>query len=421
MYRVVAGLYRAAIAIRLGFPCEAERSRMLTERLGRWDGVDTSDAGAVWVHAASLGEVLTVAPLLDCLKAAGIGRIVVTCHTATGRAAAERTVADHVHWFPVDTPAAVRNVLALVNPRAFIAVETEIWPSLLLLLADAGVASVMVNATVSERSLHRYLRVRSLVSTALGTLAGVGARDEAAKDRLLQLGAPVQHTIVTGDLKSDAFDEVSLARVPDLIAGMGVQVLVAASTHETEDEAVLSAFHAVRRRHPRARLVLAPRHPERARGVHEAARARGFMTKMRSLEGNARDWDVLVVDTTGELRGFMRSAAAVFVGGSFVDIGGHNLFEPAAFARCVVTGPSIHGVREQASVLSRRDALVIVDDATALAACWSRCLDDPLQATRVGQRAQAAVRESGGALARTMEMLTPLLGAARQPVSGCGS
>ena len=417
LYRAVAHLYRASIAIRLALPCDPVRRRCLQERLGRWNGRKET-GGAIWVHAASLGEVLTVSPLLERMKAGGAGRIVVTTHTLTGHAAAERTVADEVHCFPVDTPAAVRRVIDVMRPHAFLFVETEIWPSLLLVLAEAGVACFMVNATVSPRSFSRYRRVRSVVSAALATVAGVCARDAGSMRRLMELGARADRAIVSGDLKSDAFDATAYAAIPDHLVGAGAQVLVTASTHEAEDETGLAAHASVRRGHPRARLVLAPRHPERAHRVFAAARASGLSTKLRSRVENDRaartaagvaEWDVLVVDTTGELRGFMKSAAAVFVGGSLVAIGGHNLFEPAAFGHGVATGPHLDGVREQADALLRRDALTIVADAEALATYWARCLDHPLETSRTGRAAQAAVRDSAGALERTMRVLAPVL------------
>jgi 3-deoxy-D-manno-octulosonic-acid transferase len=354
--------------------------------------------------------VLAAAPLIARIRrACPPARLVLTCQTEAGCAAGRGTAADDTRFFPVDTRATVDRVINLLDPRVFVFVETELWPSLLLHLAERDVPAVMVNASVSQRSYSRYRRVRSLMSAALGTVAAVCARDQVSRERLVSLGADAARARVTGDLKMDALSADAVGATPDLLAEVDAPVLVAASTHEGEEEAVLDAFTSVRARHAGVRLVLAPRHVDRAPVAIRLARDRSLAVAVRSAPPLRSAWDVLVIDTTGELRGFMKKAYAVFVGGSFDTVGGHNLLEPAAFGAPVATGPGLDGVREQADLLASADALAIVGDAEALAERWSAWLDDPQAARGYGLRALGVVRAHAGALERTWAALGPLL------------
>jgi 3-deoxy-D-manno-octulosonic-acid transferase len=302
-------------------------------------------------------------------------------------------------------------ILDVVRPRLFVFVETEIWPSLLLHLGERRVGAVMVNASVSHRSYERYKHVHALIAAALGTLAAVCVRDRESYGRLLALGADPARTTVSGDLKSDALGDESVAHTPDVLATLEGDgpVLLAVSTHEGEDALVLAAFSRVRARHPRVRLVLAPRHPERAPAARRIAEARALVTGMWSQGRPRGRWDVLIVDTTGELRGFMKSATSAFVGGSWVEVGGHNLLEPAAFGLPLATGPFLEEVRDQADLLRAAGALAIVAHEDELAAQWTAWLDAPRAARDRGERARAAARSRGGALERTWSVLEPLL------------
>jgi len=337
-------------------------------------------------------------------------RLVVTCQTATGLELAASLGAEERRYLPIDCRFAVRRALEHFRPSLFLFVEVEIWPRLLLELFAADVPTAMIGARVSEKSSRRYRRVRGLFGPALATLACVCARDEDSLRRLLDLGAPPAKSRVCGDIKLDALAEGELGRVRDPLKARDDddRLLFAVSTHEGEEEVVLAAFSRVRQEHPCARLVIAPRHPGRAGYVHAMAERYG-RTALWSRDRSARGWDVLVLDTTGETRGFFRAADCAFVGGSLVRVGGHNLAEPAMFGIPFVVGPYLDAVRHQADLLEAVGALHVVDDAKGFARVWSAWLRDPNEAARIGKAACRAVAVNRGAVARTLAALEPLL------------
>lgn len=415
LYRCLAAMCRATFA--LWSACAAltgERRPVLDERLGRWSGPISAGRDVVWLHAASVGEVGVARVLVERLRRERpTAHLLLTCNTPTGRAAALEAGVDEVRYFPLDHPAVVAGVVARAEPSLFVFVETEIWPALLLELAARGVATVMVNACVSARSFSRYRRVRALIGAALGGVSLVCGRDEESLQRLLSLGVDPARALVVGDLKFDGVGPDEVEGAGDLLAGLtgADAVLLAASTHAGEDEQVLAAFDRVCAEHGASRLVLAPRHPQRSAAVLELARS-GSRTAVAWSElarSRSADWRVLVVDSTGELRGFMRSSVGAFVGGTLVDVGGHSLVEPSAFGLPTVAGPHLGGVADQADGLRACDALTVVDDAEGLAGCWQRWLADAPAAAAAGRRARAFVEGHRGALDRTLDAMRPLL------------
>ncbi len=412
LYRLATGLGRAALAAWLVVPGRSTHNVAWEERLGRWPEAPRVGR-TVWVHAASLGELAAVRPLLLRLRAVGPPiHLLVTCNTATGRELAATFPADEVRYFPLDSRAIIRRLLDRIRPVLFVFVETEIWPVLLLELARRGIPTAMVNARISARSYPRYRLIAPLVGAALASVARICARDEESRRRLLNLGAKPEAIHTTGDLKLEAMSLEQMAATPDLLADAqdGPPVIVAISTREGEEEPVLRALECLRALQVDARLVLLPRHPERAGQARELAARLGFRVALWSAGvANARDWQVLIVDRTGEARGFMKSARAAYVGGSLVPLGGHNLLEPAAFGLPVVTGPYLENVREQAETLSAQGALEVVEDSDGLAATWRRWVEDRDEAQRVGRAAREAVERACGSLDRTMRVIGELL------------
>ncbi len=414
LYRLAAALvvlyHRAALPL-VG---DSKRSRY-AERLGLWDGPRPDGGSVIWIHAASVGEVAVASVLVAGLR--GLrpqSRILLTCNTATGRSAAASAGADELRYFPIDHPAVVASVLDRVAPALFIFIETEIWPALLAELERRALPAVMVNARVSERSYPRYLRVRALVGRVLGGVRLFCVRDRESLERLTALGAEPGRTCLTGDLK---FDSVPPAAGADLLGPLTEDepAVVAASTREGEEEVLLEALEQVHGAGRRLRLVLAPRHPERSATVTRLASERGLAVLRWSEvpEAGGQDrpaWDVLVLDSVGQLRSFMRGAVGVFVGGTLVPVGGHNLLEPASFGVAVASGPHLANVNSQARALADNDALVRVDDAAGLARLWSDWLDRPGAAREAGRRALDVVEAGRGALARTLKALEPYLG-----------
>ncbi|RMF21224.1 MAG: 3-deoxy-D-manno-octulosonic acid transferase [Deltaproteobacteria bacterium] len=408
LYRGVVSAVRMGAAVYVALARGSSGRQIWSERLGNWPPV-AAEPAPLWIHAASVGETGVAHRLIPALRERTAGApILLTCNTGTARSVAESAgLAGEVRYFPLDHARVIRSILAARRPRAALVVETEIWPVLLTELARAGIPAAMVNARVSRRSYPSYRAVRPLIASALGTLGAVCARDETSCARLIALGAPVEKCRCTGDIKLDGLAERADREVSDLLAEFGRErpTVIAASTHEGEDAIVLDAYRRVRARVPEVRLVLAPRHPERCPSVVRMAGGGDLAVHLRSQAGGRTSWDVLVVDTVGELVGFMKGAASVFVGGSLVRVGGHNLMEPAAFGVPVACGPELDTVREQADALEAASALSLVRNAEELARVWAHWLEHPEIAQARGRRGREVVEAGSGAVERTVAML----------------
>jgi 3-deoxy-D-manno-octulosonic-acid transferase len=397
----------------------------LAERLGRYPpGLARLAARRpVWVHAVSVGETVAALPLLAALRAARPDvPLVVSTVTPTGQATARARAreADAICYFPFDFTGPVRRALDAARPRAVLLMETEIWPVFLLEAARRGVPVGIANGRLSDRSFRRYRRVRPLLARCLRSLAFVGAQtvDDAA--RFVALGADPTRVTVTGNLKVD--QAVAPAR-PGAVTPAGLEAdlalpagprLLAGSTHQGEEAAVLDAYARVKARVPALRLILAPRHPERLAEVARLLDDRGLAWQRRSARPGppgAPAPEVLLVDTIGELAALYGVADVAFVGGSLVPVGGHNLLEPAAHARAPLHGPHMHNFREITRALGEAGAALPVSDATGLAEAALSLLDDPARRAALGARALGVVEAGRGATARTLTLVDRVLAA----------
>ena len=388
---------------------DPERRRRLREKLGLWEG---QGAGPwIWVHGASVGETAMAVALAEALGARVPGtRLVVSSTTATGRAVSAASGSVESRYFPIDFGPLVTRLVKSNPPRLFVAVETEIWPATLAVLGAAGVPAAFANARLSDRSLARYRRLRRWLAPLLGKVALVCARDEESARRWRELGARTEAVVVCGDLKFDLAPAAKegAARL-GLDTGVGSEVVLAASTHAGEEEVVLEAFADLLAARPGLRLLLAPRHPERAAAVLALARSAGRRAAAWS-EGSGSDVEVIVLDRMGLLGEAYSASAAAFVGGSLVEgPGGHNLLEPVMAGCPVAAGPRLGNVPEQAEVLRSCAALRVVSDAGELSKFWTEVLEGPGEFVKAAGRARAAVEARRGATARTVEALLPLL------------
>jgi len=390
-------------------PTFRERMGRLPPSLGRGEGP------AVWIHAVSVGEVLTARILVAPLKQRLPGhRVLLSTSTTTGRAVAERSVqgADGLFFAPFDWPGPVREVLDRVHPALLVLVETEIWPNLIHQAHARGVRVAVVNGRISPRSFGRYRAVRGLLSRVLAEVDLFLMQSEPHAERARQIGAPPERIRALGNLKFDALgDEGAPAELGRLIrGGAGDRPLwVAGSTVEGEEPLVLAAFKAVRERAPAARLLVAPRHPERFAEVAAAVEAAGFACARRSTLGGA-GWngDVLVLDTLGELARVYATATVVFVGGSLVPAGGHNVLEAAVAGKPVIVGPHMENFQEIADEFQAEGALVVVNSAEELGREVAGLIADPVRRSALGGAARALVDRNRGALARTVDALVAL-------------
>jgi 3-deoxy-D-manno-octulosonic-acid transferase len=377
---------------------------------------------SIWIHAVSVGEVLTVRPLTRDLRARYPRlRLFVSTTTMTGQAVARRSLqdVDEVFYFPFDLPMFVRRTLDVVRPRLFVMMETEIWPNLLRECHRRGVKTAIVNGRLSQRSYPRYRLVRGFMRGVLDHVDAFCVQSEESARRFIDLGANPGRITVTGSLKFDSLDVPAAAahtRARERVLryfriSPSRPVIVAGSTMKGEEQAVLSAFRRVRPAHPNALLILAPRHLERAAEVEQLCRHEGFKTMRRSelpIDAEPRV-DVVLLDTLGELATLYQLATVAFVGGSLVPTGGHNILEPAVFGKPVVFGPHMSNFAEIAQAFLANVAGVQVSGDRELGDTLTSLLSDPIRRARLGAAARALVDGNRGAKEKTLAVLTTLV------------
>ena len=395
----------------------------VADRLGRVpDAINPDHTRSIWIHAVSVGEVLAARCLLtDLRQTYPSHRLLLSTTTATGQEVAEQlgNAVDGVFYAPLDVPPFVTRSLDRIAPDLVIFVDTEIWPNWLRGCRRRGVKTVIVNGRISDRSHRGYRLGRPFMKRVLADLDHVCAQTEAWGHRFVDLGLPPDRVTVTGSLKFDALDVTTTGA--DLHVGDRAlrffsfaddrPVLVAASTLRGEEEPVLQAFRRIRASADDAVLILAPRHPERAEEARSIATQYGFDVTMRtalSVE-TPRAPDVVVVDTIGELPRLFQLATLVFVGGSLVPAGGHNILEPAVFGKAIVFGPHMNNFREIASLFVERSAALQVSSPAALADTLSALFADPVRRATLGAAARALVDANKGARFKTLKIIADIL------------
>ncbi len=384
--------------------------------------------GSIWIHAVSVGEVLAAQPLAQQLKKSFAGRsLFVSTTTQTGQALARERLpfADGFFYFPLDWTVPVRRVLRVLHPALIIVVETEIWPNFLREARRSGVPVVFVNARISERSLSRFRLMKPLIGNFFARVLADArvflAQSQDDARRLREMGAPEKSIEVAGNLKYDG-EPPAVGKFGEWLGGELQRqerwpVVVAGSVVADEEEAVVAAYDIVQRQWRRALLVLAPRKPERFEAAAQIVGERGWRVVRRSrldLEAPFDEAaDVLLLDSIGELAGIYSLADAVFVGGSLVAAGGHNILEPAWFSRPPVFGPSMDNFREMAAQFLSSGAAMQVSSGERLGKAWVRLIRDTRLSERMGRAARGLVERNRGATARTLERLTAFLADSR--------
>jgi 3-deoxy-D-manno-octulosonic-acid transferase len=376
--------------------------------------------GRFWVHTVSVGEVMAAVPLVQALRARWpAGDIVVSTVTATGERVARARLSEAVAMltFPLDFRGAARRAVRRVEPGCFIALETELWPNLLRALRLAGVPAVLANGRISDRSYRRYRLVRRLFRRVLDGVALFCMQSEEDARRIIRLGARPERVVVTGNLKMEApSGDAGADQIWRRLLRLGeAPVVVAGSTHRGEEAAMLDAFLATREAVGGGlRLVLAPRHPERLDEVEALVRTRGLAVVRRSRLSPGSGNEVILLDTMGELASLYAAADVIFVGGSLVSSGGHNVVEAALQSKAVVFGPHMENFRDTAALLLREAAAVQVKDGPELATALGRLLTDEPSRHALGRAAWNAVRAHQGACVRTIEALERVLAVGRR-------
>jgi len=377
---------------------------------------------SIWIHAVSVGEVLTARPLISELKRRYPNlRLFLSTTTMAGQQLARRSVqdVDAVFYFPFDLGFVVRRTLDLVRPKLFIMMETEIWPNLLRECRVRGIKTAVVNGRISARSFPRYRLIRTMMRRVLDDIDMFLVQGEESARRFIDLGADPARVVVTGSMKFDSLEVSSTAlqaRARDRVLRYFRMpatrpVIVAGSTMKGEETHVLRAFRRVRTAAPNTMLVLAPRNPERFGEAEQLARSEGWKVARRTdlaVDAEPRV-DVVILDSIGELATIYQIATVVFVGGSLVPTGGHNVLEPAVFGKPIVFGPHMQNFLEIADAFISNGAGVQLSNDQELDEAFVSLIGDPVRRARLGAAARALVEANRGANEKSITVLASLL------------
>lgn len=390
----------------------------IDERLGFLPQAVARLHAPIWLHAASVGEVLAAEPLIRVLRVRYPKReLLLTTTSLTGRRTArERLPVDAVMLLPLDLPPIVGSVMRRLRPQALILIETEIWPSLLRAAERQGVPTALVSGRISERTARRYRLAHRWFARTLGRLSVLAMQSAEDAGRLVAAGAPHERVRVLGNLKfaRSACDSAGTA-TSALRVDRHRTVLIAASTHAGEEPLVLESCTELLRADPTLLLILAPRRPERFDEVAGLLQTSGlrWSRHSRSPESVPDDTQVLLLDSIGELPALLPLARGVYVGGTLGSVGGHNVLEPAIYGKPVVFGPDTAKVEEQATALLAVGGARRIHDAEQLRQEWGAWIADPQLARRAGEAGRALVESRAKVAEEIADTLAPLLSASR--------
>jgi len=377
-----------------------------------------SSAKNIWVHAVSVGEVMAAAPLISMIaKKHPDYRIVITTVTETGNIAAERIKNDKdiVLFLPFDITFVIRRVIKYIMPRALVIFETELWPNLITETAARGIKVFLVNGRISDSSMGRYNLIKPLLKNVLGKIALFLMQTQEQEKRVISLGAEPSNVRVPGNTKFDnGFSEDAL--IPDrdkLIKSLGLnagdKLFIAGSTHSGEERIILSSYVKLRKEFNSLKLLIAPRHIERAEDIKRLIAGNGLVPVCVStipIAGARISFnEVLLLDTIGRLRSLYSIADVVFIGGSLVKRGGQNMIGPAAFARPILLGPHAYNFRDIVDIFSSKKAVLMVKDEDSLTKSVRVLLQDPSLRDSLGRNARIVVESSRGATAEIIKFI----------------
>lgn len=370
----------------------------------------------IWVHAVSVGETRAAIPLLKALrKSYPDAQILLSNVTETGRKiAAGIHEVDHFIFFPFDLRWVVRKSLNIIRPDVIILVETEIWPNFVLEAKAREIPLVLVNGRISDRSFPRYRMAGKLLPPILDTISDYCMQSEQDSRRIRHLGAPAGRVRVTGNLKFDMqspeidTDELEALR-RELRLPLNARIWVAGSTHDGEETQLTDVYQRLREICPELFLVLVPRHPERCRQVQDELGKRNIASVLRSslaeMNRNLQPGEIMIVDTLGEVLKLYALSDLVFVGGSLVDIGGHNILEAALLKKPVMYGSHMQNFKEIARLVRAAHAGLQVKNTDELYRQMRILIENPDEAMRIGENGHHLLEQNRGATQRTLEVI----------------
>lgn len=426
MFRLLytLALYLLVPFILLRLLWRAKKAPAYKKRWGERFGLFTAPQlkpKVIWIHAVSVGESLAAIPLIQyLLEHKSQYSLVVTTTTPTGsdRIRHRFNQLPPVQLFhmycPYDLPDCIARFLNRLKPNAFIVMETELWPNTIAACRKRNIPVLLANGRLSEKSAKGYQKVRALMLPVFDSLSAAAIQGENDAQRMLELGLKKEHCTVTGNIKFDLhIDDVVRDKAQQLRQHLQNpkpnKVLIAASTHQGEDEIVLSAFHKIKQQEPDSFLIIVPRHPERFDEVAVLIRERGFNFDRRHNHRIEAGSDVLLGDTMGEMLVLLGAADAAFIGGSLVAIGGHNLMEPAAWGLPILTGPYLYNFSEASELLKDAKALSIVESADDIAEQTLALWREEDRRKQMGEAALAVAQHNRGALEKLIRVVDNII------------
>ncbi|MCW8333606.1 lipid IV(A) 3-deoxy-D-manno-octulosonic acid transferase [Vibrio paucivorans] len=401
---LLIGLYRSR-------PNKPKFGKRWKEHFGFAPPLQEKSKGVIWVHAVSVGEVLAAKKFVTSLQDRYPDKqVLVTTTTSTGAEQVTTFEGSVLHrYMPIDFSWCVKRFLKAMNPEALFIIETEIWPNTINSVAQTGIPIVLVNGRLSEKSAHNYQKLSLLISPTLSLFSRILTVHSDDKNRFESLGVAPNKVEVTGSIKYDVnVDDSIVMQGKELKQELGEdrKVLIAASTHQGEDELILSAYQRIKVKVPESLLILVPRHPERFDAVERLAQESGFSVVRRtSLDSDtSTDMDVYLGDTLGELMVMLAASDIVFMGGSLLGskVGGHNFIEPALLKKYCLTGPSYYNFSDLAKQLIDAKALEIVNTPKEIAECVVTLIHNEHSLLEKGQAGYDYVLKNKGALEKTL-------------------
>ena len=425
VYNIFACLI--SIPVLLIFLVRATRERGFVERIRQsmfglfpahtLDKVEKKNC--IWVHAASVGEIVATSPLIkEFRKEFPLSPILVSVVTTSGYEMANRIIkdADSIIYYPLDFPYVASRVLRRIRPRVFLPVETELWPNFLKAARECRVPVMMVNGRISDKSVKRYKHMGSLLTDMIGTIVKFAMQSPIDADYIKILGAPAELVTITGNTKFDqTYTDVEPGEKQTILREMGLTdakgIFLAGSTHRGEEAYVLQAFKAVREKHPGVKLVIAPRELLRTMEVTHIVKSAGFSVATRTglQKKPSTGHDVVILDTIGELGKVYSIGDVIYIGGSLISHGGHNILEPAAHGKAIIVGHNMFNFKDTHALFAKRNACITVKNANELSEQALRLFDEPEERQRMERETLAIVNENKGAARKSAVLLHEML------------
>ena len=382
---------------------------------------DTSEKKRVWIHALSVGEVLSSVPLVKGLKeCSNTGEIVFSASTKTGFDIAKQYLANTVHsifYFPYDLTFSVKHIVQRIDPAVVVIVETDIWPNFLFEMKKRQVPVILINARLSKKSFFGYKRLGLFAKQVFLNFFHICTQSLEDAGRFQELGVPFHRITITGNVKFDVTHQIqSSQETVSLRQSMHIQnarkIFLAGSTHPGEESMLLDAFSRIKNQAGDLLLIVAPRNPERAGSVsrmfNSAGYSVGLMKELKKISSGKR-LDVIIIDTMGLLKKLYAIADIAFIGGSLVNCGGHNPLEPAAFSKPIIFGHDMSDFADISRMLLDAKGAVRVKDAKDLYKALVSLMENDKRALEMGKNALGVLTANKGAVEKTIKVIKPYL------------